>query len=94
MRRGHLARALRVADVREELLATLAALSDFAYGWGALDAYLPRLHAQVPPLHACEVHASPGGSRCPLHACVLACKSRREQTQARAEPCHQGCAAG
>ena len=34
-RRGHLARALRVADVREELLATLAALADFAYGWGA-----------------------------------------------------------
>jgi hypothetical protein len=46
-----------VADVREELLATLAALSDFAYGWGALDAYLPRLHAQVPGppscMHAC-----------------------------------------
>ncbi len=38
---------LRVADVREELLATLTALADFSYGWGLLDAYLPRLQAAV-----------------------------------------------
>ncbi len=37
----------RVADVREELLATLTALADFSYGWGLLDAYLPRLQAAV-----------------------------------------------
>jgi hypothetical protein len=36
-----------VADVREELLATLSALGDFAYGWGLLDAYVPRLQALV-----------------------------------------------
>ena len=45
--RAHLAHLLRVADVREEVLHTLAALSDFAYGWGLLDAHLPRLQAQV-----------------------------------------------
>ena len=39
--RGHLAHALRVADVQEELLATLSALGDFAYGWGLLDTYVP-----------------------------------------------------
>ena len=38
---------LRVADVREELLATLTALADFAYGWGLLDAHVPRLQAAV-----------------------------------------------
>lgn len=36
-----------MADVREELLATLTALADFSYGWGLLDAYLPRLQAAV-----------------------------------------------
>jgi WASH complex subunit strumpellin len=45
--RGHLAHALRVADVKEELLATLAAVADFAYGWGLLDAYMARLQAEV-----------------------------------------------
>ena len=39
--------SLRVADVREELLATLTALADFAYGWGLLDAHVPRLQAAV-----------------------------------------------
>lgn len=37
----------RVADVREELLATLTALADFSYGWGLLEAYLPPLQAAV-----------------------------------------------
>ena len=37
----------RVADVREELLATLTALADFAYGWGLLDAHVHRLQAAV-----------------------------------------------
>lgn len=32
---------------REELLATLAAVADFAYGWGLLDAYVARLQAEV-----------------------------------------------
>ena len=41
----------RVADVREELLATLTALADFSYGWGLLDAYLPRLQAAVSTPH-------------------------------------------
>ena len=36
-----------MADVREELLATLTALADFAYGWGLLDAHVPRLQAAV-----------------------------------------------
>jgi hypothetical protein len=45
--RGHLARLLRVADVRPEQLATLAAISDFAYGWGIVEAYTPRIQAQV-----------------------------------------------
>ena len=37
----------RVADVREELLATLTALADFSYGWGLLDAHLSRLQTAV-----------------------------------------------
>lgn len=45
--RGHLAHTLRIADVREELLATLAAVADFAYGWGLLDTYVARLQAEV-----------------------------------------------
>ncbi|CAL8464950.1 g4485 [Coccomyxa elongata] len=45
--RGHLAHTLRIADVKEELLATLAAVADFAYGWGLLDSYVARLQAEV-----------------------------------------------
>eukprot|EP00884_Botryococcus_braunii_P002738 jgi/Botrbrau1/12465/Bobra.0169s0012.2 len=45
--RGHLARLLRVADVRPEQLAALASISDFAYGWGLMDAYIPRLQTMV-----------------------------------------------
>lgn len=45
--RTHLAHALRIADVRQELLETLAAVSDFSYGWGLLDAHLDRLQAEV-----------------------------------------------
>jgi hypothetical protein len=37
--------------VRPEMMHTLAAISDFSYGWGLLDAYAPRLQAQV-CLHA------------------------------------------
>ncbi len=44
---GHLAHTLRIADVKEELLATLAAVADFAYGWGLLDSYVARLQAEV-----------------------------------------------
>ncbi|KAK9917364.1 hypothetical protein WJX75_003552 [Coccomyxa subellipsoidea] len=50
--RAHLAHTLRIADVKEELLATLAAVADFAYGWGLLDSYVARLQA--------EVRANPG----------------------------------
>ena len=45
--RSHLAHLLRLADVRPDMLTTLAAVSDFAYGWGLLDNYGPRLQAQV-----------------------------------------------
>jgi len=41
-----------VADVREELLATLTALADFSYGWGLLDTHLPRLQAAVSTPHS------------------------------------------
>ena len=45
--RGHLAHLLRLADVREEVQVTVAALSDFAYGWAALNAYAPRIQMQA-----------------------------------------------
>jgi len=45
--RHHLAHLLRLSDVRPEMMHTLAAISDFSYGWGLLDAYAPRLQAQV-----------------------------------------------
>ena len=32
---------------REEVLATLGAVSDFAFSWGLMDAYTPALQAQV-----------------------------------------------
>ena len=32
---------------REEVLATLATVSDFSYAWGIIDAYTPVLQAQV-----------------------------------------------
>jgi len=47
--RNHLAHLLRLSDVRPEMMHTLAAISDFSYGWGRLDAYAPRLQAQVTP---------------------------------------------
>ncbi len=50
---GHLAHTLRIADVKEELLATLAAVADFAYGWGLLDSYVARLQAEVQFLCIC-----------------------------------------
>lgn len=45
--RSHLAHLLRLADVRPAMLETLAALSDFSYGWGLLEGYIPKLHSQV-----------------------------------------------
>ena len=49
-----------MADVREELMATLTALADFSYGWGLLDAYLPRLQAAVSaPGFALQQHVLP-----------------------------------
>ena len=45
--RGHLAHLLRLADVTPDVLHSLAAVSDFSYGWGLLDHYAPRLQAQV-----------------------------------------------
>lgn len=45
--RANLARLLRLADVRTEQLSALACISDFAYGWGLMDAYTPRLQAMV-----------------------------------------------
>ena len=50
-RRTHLAHALRIADVRQELLETLAAVSDFSYGWGLLDGHIDRLQAEVTLWH-------------------------------------------
>ncbi len=54
--RGHLAHTLRIADVKEELLATLAAVADFAYGWGLLDSYVARLQAEVTVTEMLEIH--------------------------------------
>lgn len=45
--RGHLAHLLRLADVRPDMLQTLAAVSDFSYGWGLLDSCAPRLQARA-----------------------------------------------
>lgn len=45
--RNHLAHLLRLSDVTPELLHSLAAISDFSYGWGLLDNYTPRLQAKV-----------------------------------------------
>ena len=45
--RGALALLLRVADVRPEVLLSLAAVADFGYAWGLLQAHVPRLHALV-----------------------------------------------
>ena len=42
-----LGEAARLADVSEGVLATLAALADFGYAWGLLDAHLARLQAEV-----------------------------------------------
>ncbi len=46
---------------REEVLATLAAVSDFSYAWGIIDVYTPVLQAQVcstSTAHSCNVSVS------------------------------------
>lgn len=45
--RGHLAHLLRLSDVTPGMLHNLAAVSDFAYGWGLLDLQASRLQALV-----------------------------------------------
>ena len=62
---------LRVADVREELLATLTALADFSYGWGLLDAYLPRLQSAVSIISMLPGHRVVSANL-PPRACGLA----------------------
>lgn len=42
--------------MREELLATLTALADFAYGWGLLETHVPRLQAAVSILSSLPLH--------------------------------------
>lgn len=45
--RGALAHLLRVADVRAEVLHSLAAVADFGYAWGLLQGHAGRLQALV-----------------------------------------------
>ena len=45
--RAHLAHLLRLADLRPDMLHSLAAVSDFSYAWGLLELQAGHLQAQV-----------------------------------------------
>ncbi len=87
-RRGHLAHALRIADVRQELLETLAAVSDFSYAWGLLGGHVARLQAE----------ARPNPSRMPCRPERARALRRQKQLEgdmvAACSRCEPGCAAG
>ena len=42
-----LAHLLRLAEVEERAVTTLAAIARFGYAWGLLDEHVPRLQALV-----------------------------------------------
>ena len=71
---------------REEVLATLATVSDFSYAWGIIDAYTPVLQAQViAPKHDQRVAVS--SSYSVRRAQVQACNLAISQWSLVAEPC-------
>ena len=47
---GALAHVLRLAEVSQQALTTLSAISQFGYAWGLLEPHIPRLQALVSSL--------------------------------------------
>ena len=44
---GALAHVLRLAEVSQQALSSLTAISQFGYAWGLLEPHIPRLQALV-----------------------------------------------
>lgn len=55
---GALAHVLRLAEVSQQALSSLSAISQFGYAWGLLEPHIPRLQALVRLMYTLKPHSA------------------------------------